>query len=191
MTGAWFAYPYRKFFNYGEGHAAPIDWATAQVNEKLDGSLMTVYHYCGQCHVASSGLPDASGPAHVGAMSFAELFWQTWQSLAYQLPAHEDRSYMFELMTPQNRIIVHHAAPRIVLHGGARPPDLCRARSRAGRRRAGLGCVRSFPLTSFAECLSAAAGLKPIGVSEGYVRARCRVQPRQVKSPQYVALRAF
>src|ERR1700733_9810264 len=34
------AAPYRKFFNHGEGHAAPIDWPTARVYEKLDGSLM-------------------------------------------------------------------------------------------------------------------------------------------------------
>src|SRR5271170_7082534 len=34
------AAPYRKFFNHGEVHAAPIDWPTARVYEKLDGSLM-------------------------------------------------------------------------------------------------------------------------------------------------------
>src|SRR5271154_4502894 len=28
-----------KFFNHGEGHAAPIDWSTAKVREKIDGSL--------------------------------------------------------------------------------------------------------------------------------------------------------
>jgi tRNA splicing ligase len=36
------AFPYTKFFNYGEEHAASIDWSTACVQEKLDGSLM----YC-------------------------------------------------------------------------------------------------------------------------------------------------
>src|SRR3972149_10320778 len=33
------ARPFDKFFNHGEGHARPIDWATARVQEKLDGSL--------------------------------------------------------------------------------------------------------------------------------------------------------
>ena len=32
--------PYFKFFNYGEEQAAEIDWSTAQVQEKVDGSLM-------------------------------------------------------------------------------------------------------------------------------------------------------
>ena len=40
------SYPYDKFFNYGEGngevfYSAAIDWSTAKVYEKLDGSLMT------------------------------------------------------------------------------------------------------------------------------------------------------
>ncbi|WP_445240384.1 RNA ligase [Microcoleus vaginatus] len=31
------SYPYDKFFNYGEIHAAAIDWRNAKVYEKLDG----------------------------------------------------------------------------------------------------------------------------------------------------------
>ena len=38
----------------------PIDWGTARVYEKLDGSLMTLYRYGGAWQVASSGLPDGS-----------------------------------------------------------------------------------------------------------------------------------
>jgi len=54
------AYPYRKFFNYGERWAASVDWSSAAVVDKLDGSLATLYWYRGQWHVASSGVPDAS-----------------------------------------------------------------------------------------------------------------------------------
>lgn len=42
-----------KFFNHGEGHAANIDWDTARVQEKLDGSLCVMYHYDGAWHVAN------------------------------------------------------------------------------------------------------------------------------------------
>ena len=34
---------FRKFFNNAEGHAARIDWNTAHVLEKLDGSLIQLY----------------------------------------------------------------------------------------------------------------------------------------------------
>src|ERR1019366_8453836 len=58
------SYPFDKFFNYGEPNAAKIDWANTRVLEKLDGSLMTLYWYADQWRVASSGTPDAGGPAH-------------------------------------------------------------------------------------------------------------------------------
>lgn len=53
-----------KFFNYGEPGAAEIDWGTARVQEKLDGSLTTLYSYAGRWHVATSGSPDAAGDVH-------------------------------------------------------------------------------------------------------------------------------
>ena len=33
------SYPFNKFFNYGESHAATIDWASAYVTQKLDGCV--------------------------------------------------------------------------------------------------------------------------------------------------------
>ena len=30
-------------------NSAAVDWATARVYDKLDGSLMTLYHYRGEC----------------------------------------------------------------------------------------------------------------------------------------------
>lgn len=35
--------PYKKFFNFGEDCCADIDWSTAKVQEKLDGSLISLY----------------------------------------------------------------------------------------------------------------------------------------------------
>jgi hypothetical protein len=37
------AWSYNKFWNHGETLAAPVDWATARVQEKLDGSLMILH----------------------------------------------------------------------------------------------------------------------------------------------------
>lgn len=55
---------FQKFFNDGEGHAAPIDWSTTRVQEKLDGSLAVLYWYDDQWHVATSGTPDARVVVH-------------------------------------------------------------------------------------------------------------------------------
>ena len=41
-------YPFTKFFNVDEENADQIDWNTAQVQEKIDGSLMKVWFYDGR-----------------------------------------------------------------------------------------------------------------------------------------------
>lgn len=70
--------PFDKFFNFGESLAAPIDWETAVVQEKVDGSLMTLYHHDDMWHVASSGTPDASGNVNGLPITFNKLFWDTF-----------------------------------------------------------------------------------------------------------------
>lgn len=113
------AYPYDKFFNHGEGHAAQIDWSTARVMEKLDGTLCTLYWYGGQWNVATRGRPDASGPVNSGVGTFEELFWNTWKALGYEVPEAWTQEYvfMFELCTKNNQVVVRHPEPRLVLHG--------------------------------------------------------------------------
>lgn len=52
---------YNKFWNLGEALAALIDWSTARVLEKLDGSLMQLFHDGADWRVSSSGHPTAGG----------------------------------------------------------------------------------------------------------------------------------
>ena len=40
--------PFYKFGNYGESYAADIDWNSAVVEEKIDGSLIKVWNYAGK-----------------------------------------------------------------------------------------------------------------------------------------------
>ncbi len=117
---------YNKFFNLQEGHAAEIDWDTAKVYEKLDGSLMQLYYYDNQWHVATSGTPDADCSVPFGNMTFKDLFWQTWDELGYEFPMQPSRHlydpvayfcFAFELMTKYNYVVVRHEKPRLVLHG--------------------------------------------------------------------------
>lgn len=172
--------PYSKFFNYGEGHAAPIDWSTARVYEKLDGSLMSMYEYRGQWHVASSGLPDAAGPVHTFQGTFRDLFWRVWDQLGYHTPnitECRDLCFMFELMTPHNRVIVPQHDHRLVLHG---------IRNRVTgeefdpSRIFGWDVVKRFPLDSIENCIAAANALNPME-SEGYVVEVKPRLPSQVK----------
>ena len=44
-------YPYKKFYNYNEGKSHKLDWSNpklVKVYEKVDGSIVTLYHYKGK-----------------------------------------------------------------------------------------------------------------------------------------------
>lgn len=109
--------PFDKFFNMGDPNAAQINWKIAKIHEKHDGSLMVLYNYHGIWHVASSGTPDAMGEVNGFGFTFKELFWRTFNDLGYQLPMLAHMTFMFELMTPYNEVVVRHPKKRLVLIG--------------------------------------------------------------------------
>jgi hypothetical protein len=106
--------PFFKFGNYGESYAAKIDWATAKVEEKIDGSLIKLWHYNGKWNTATDGTIFATSPVMkaTGAVSeqfstFADLF----RAGAGRAGLDYNRldtgcTYMFELVSPYNRVIV-------------------------------------------------------------------------------------
>ena len=112
------AWPFQKFWNSGEPLAAELDWDSVRIQEKLDGSLAILSYYEGAWRVATSGTPDASGNVNGLPITFAELFWKTWNDMRLELPkTYEGYTFMFELMTPFNRIVVQHKEAWIALIG--------------------------------------------------------------------------
>lgn len=181
------ALPYLKFFNYGEGHAAELDWETARVYEKLDGSLMTLYHYKEEWHVASSGMPDARGEVMGLSFTFHELFWRVWNERGYELPKDTSRCYMFELMTPYNRVVVQHAENRLVLHGTRCMETLEELCPEFASLDYSWEFVRARRLGTIEDIVRSAAEIDPME-GEGYVVSDAAFNRIKVKSPQYVAL---
>lgn len=181
------SHPFHKFFNQHEPNAASINWRTARVYEKLDGSLHTLYWYGGLWRVASSGLPDAGGSAHSLGMTFSELFWRTWNDLGYMLPSQPRFCFMFELLTPYNRVVVPQANSRIVLLGVRDLESGQEIGPEWMAEKLGWEYVRSFPLNTIEKCLAAAESLDPM-VQEGFVVCDANFNRVKVKSPRYVAL---
>ncbi len=183
--------PYDKFFNIEEVRAAKIDWSTAKVWEKLDGSLFTMYWYDNQWMVASSGMPDALGNVanHPKMFTFHDLFWNTFANL-YKLPdpSDKDKCFMFELMTPFNRVVVKHDRYRCVLHGARYiDGDMEEMLPQMHAEKYGWECVKSFPLQTVQDVQAAAAALNPLE-TEGFIVSDMNFNRVKVKSPAYVAL---
>lgn len=174
-----------KFFNHGEVHAAPIDWSTARVQEKVDGSLCMLYHYAGEWHVATTGTPDASGPVNLSGHTFANLFWKAFHAKGLPLP-DEEAVLIFELTSPFNRVVVRHAEPSLTLLA---------ARSRAmgwtelpvRHFEDSYPVVREHPLPSLADVMDTFRTLDPLQ-QEGYVIVDAAFNRIKAKHPGYVAI---
>jgi hypothetical protein len=184
------ARPYDKFFNYGEGQAAPIDWSSAKVYEKLDGSLITLYFYKGSWRAATSGTPDASGELPwdgTGVSTFESLFWDIWKELGYAFPKNESLCYMFELLSHYNRVVVRYTSNRIVLHGVRSLQTMKELDPQTLAFANNWECVKSFPMHSFEEILKSCESINPMS-EEGYVVCDSNFNRNKIKAPQYVAV---
>jgi hypothetical protein len=186
------AMAYRKFWNLGEKYAAPIDWASARVMEKLDGSLITMYWHEGRWCVASSGHPTAGGNYNGESdKTFAEAFWETWSELGYRLPDGDTRRwYAFEFCSPSNRIVVKYDRPRIVLHGMRRADTLEEIPLEYVELTAdvfGWEHVRSAPVAKSGAVVEMAAATDPLEL-EGFVVVDRHFNRVKVKNPRYVEI---
>ena len=182
-----------KFFNHGEGHAAPIDWTTARVQEKLDGSLVVVYSYRGDWHAATSGTPDASGDVN-GKGTFAKYFWGIFESMGGRLPDpsifHESFKglcFIFELMGPDNRIVVVHPEPTLRLLGARDSISGEQFFPENFSSMVNIPAVRSCPLQSFEDIAASFEHMSPLQ-QEGYVVVDGSFNRVKVKHPGYLAL---
>jgi len=160
---------------------------------------MILYHYAGEWHVATRGMPDAGGQVNATNVTFSELFWSTWRRMHLELPPKvwRDCTFMFELTSPLNRVVVQHWATKLTLIG---------VRERSGKewpvenfanltafspngeiKFPWFPTVHQFPLQTMEQIEATFATMSPTS-QEGYVVVDGNFNRVKVKSPAYVAL---
>jgi hypothetical protein len=117
------AYPFDRFFNYGDVAAAPIDWSSVKFPKKLDGTLCILYHDKNDWCVATRSVPEADIPLTGGMFTFRSLFEKAVKDF-YNLSFKEFTNkfskmycYMFELETPYNIVTIVHKTSKLSLLG--------------------------------------------------------------------------
>ncbi len=181
------AFPFTKFFNYDEFYARPIDWPTARVYEKLDGSIMTLYFYENAWHVASAGLPDASGQIRNRDFTIGELFWRVWHEKGYHMPLQTDWCYIFELTSPHTQVVVPYEADNLTLIGAKNRVTWQEEWPEKAAQSYNWEVVQSFPLVSLADALESGKQLNPMK-QEGFVVCDENFNRVKIKSLQYVSI---
>ena len=177
---------FKRFANYGESWAAPIDWSTARVEEKLDGSKLVMYWYNGGWQVSTSGMPDAKGPVgDLLTMPFRELFWEVFTELRLPLPPDPNCTWVFELCTPYNRGVIKHESSSLTLIGVRN--RLTFEEQNTENYKHLYPIAKRFTLTDIDSVLQAASAIDP-SKDEGFVVVDAQWNRVKVKSEQFVAL---
>jgi hypothetical protein len=114
--GTWkvMSLAFRKFFNHGESNASRIDWSSAQVLEKLDGTMIQVYWDWNAKTWFAATTGTANGEGEVNnkeKTTFNMLFWDTLKNKYGVTPERFSAGYIyvFELTTPYNIVVKPHA----------------------------------------------------------------------------------
>lgn len=174
-----------KFFNLGEGHASTIDWTTARVQLKIDGSLSCLWSYNGEWHVSTTGTPDASGDINGYGITFQKLFWDTFK---YKLPDPNcGICFFFELTSLLNRIVVRYSEPSLTLLGARNLITLQELTAQEAQAYIPCPIVKEFPLNSFDACIASFKEMNPLE-QEGYVVVDQLFNRVKIKHPGYVLL---
>lgn len=197
-------FPFMKFGNYGESYIPDIDWSTAFVSQKLDGSLHKVVKLDdGNLLVSTNGVIDAyKAPLmeQIGcpASSFGGLFDAALENAMKENGAdvssprewlasllEPGMTYMFELTSPWNKVVVRFNETRLNLIGVRNNSTFDETRFFDHPLSKVFRTPKVYPLSSIEECVEAAKNLKLD--EEGYVVCDEKFNRCKVKSPVYVA----
>lgn len=183
-------WPFNKFFNFGETYADEIDWNSARVQEKIDGSIIKIW-YDKKWRLSTNGVIDAYKvnlninellQTKCSFHTFGELFEAAknydainWESL------NPDYTYMFELTSPYNKvviaypeIIINHIGTRNNITGEEVDVDI------------GVRKPKEYPIHILEDCIKAASKLP--ADQEGYVVVDKYWKRVKIKNPIYLQL---
>lgn len=182
-------WPFEKFFNYGEEHAARIDWSTASVQEKIDGSLMKCYFWDGEWRLATNGTINAYLAQIDGCAEFQtygdlwDSIWPNWREYMNTFGSRY-ATYMFEMISPYNKVVIPYQKSEIYflgwrdLQSGREVPPYSSLIFRM------LPTPIKYPLNSLEEVIAAADNLP--WNQEGYVVCDKQFNRVKIKSPAYI-----
>lgn len=101
---------FNKFGNYGENYVEELDWDSVKVLEKIDGSLLKLFHDNNGWHISTNGTIDAfkANTGNVLYPTFGDLFLNAVPDniVAFCSRLDQNKTYMFELVSPYNRVVI-------------------------------------------------------------------------------------
>jgi hypothetical protein len=198
-----FSIPYYKFFNFGEPLADHIDWKSAVISSKIDGSLIKIVKYNDELLISTNGMIDAfkcSLPSQINCpyKTFGELVIQAIKNEANRHNVKQEPiewfkslikpnfTYMFELVSPYNRVVIPYDETELYFHGMRDNISLKEIPFIDSDLIVYFKTPKLFHLKSLDECIEAARILP--WDDEGYVVCDKDFNRIKVKSQEYLKI---
>ena len=193
-------WPFRKFGNHVEGYADKIDWSTARVLEKVDGSIVKLWYDAknekwqfstnATIRAEKANIDDCIGLCFDTVIKRANNYSDIpFDSL------NKEYTYIFELVSPETQVIIkypyaalYHIGTRSNVTGEEFDTDI------------GIKKPASYPLSSLEDCIKAALMLNESDdtdtaskeiTGEGFVVVDGSWNRVKVKSPDYIMKHRF
>ena len=182
--------PFFKFGNYGESYAADLDWRSARVMEKVDGSLIKVWFHKGEWHVSTNNTIDARTAVLWNNKSFYDLFLEAVRKVTIDDTFFEaldiNYTYMFELVSPDSQVVIPYPTTEIYYLTCRDNESLEEDWAKGVAEMVGVGVriPKIYPLTSLEECIAAATAMTKD--EEGFVACDAHGNRVKIKSQEYV-----
>lgn len=190
-------WPFRKFGNYNESYADKIDWNSAKVQDKIDGSIIKLWwnRMSGKWQFFTNGTINAD-TALANQMTQETFFdvirkADNYNEIILRLPIfNKDCTFIFELVSPETQVVVkypkshlYHIGTRNNISGQEMDSDI------------GIEKPKEYKLKNLDDCIAAADelnrsndgqvhGLK----KEGFVVVDENWNRIKIKSPDYLML---
>lgn len=175
-------YPFNKFFNFGEEYADNIDWESAVVETKEDGSLIKIYFYNDEWKIATNGTIDAedaelqSGPYK----NFRQLFDAAAEKCHFDFSKlNRYFTYCCEICSEFNIIICPQSEIRLIHIGTRNNRTFQEVETDIG-----IPHPQRYALSSLEDCIAMAKTFD--FTKEGFVVKDKNYNRIKVKSEDYV-----
>ena len=170
-----------RFFNFGENNTGEnCNFSKCKIFEKLDGSLINVYHYNGNWNVSTRGTAFAESEVNGFGLSFKELVYKAlnistqeeFNSIfdGFGLKCKDFYTFIFEVTSRENRVVTHYDGYTLWLLAIRDNSDGMYF-DRESFKEHSLKCGIKFPneyyFKSIDDCMKAIEELKDL--KEGYV----------------------
>lgn len=181
---------FEKFGNYGEEYCPAINWGTASVQQKIDGSLIKIWNDNGW-HISTNGTIDAF-KAELNNVKYQNFGQLVLAAIRRVFPNEHEFfkmlnpycTYMFELVSPYNRVVIPYKAIKLYFLGVRRIDTGIEYMPEEYEISQYFQTPKRYALSTLEDVQKAANALP--WDQEGYVVCDNNFNRVKIKSPSYV-----